>query len=484
MLGLALGACGDGRESVSTFGRITFTNPLKIPPLAESTVQNSVRTFRIAAGVGETYFVSGKSTSTWGYNGSYLGPTLRAARGETVQVIVTNNLTEVTSVHWHGMHLPAVMDGGPHQPIGPGSEWAPTWTIDQRAATLWYHPHPHGKTEAHMFRGLSGLFIVDDDDESALDLPRAYGIDDIPIILQDRTFDDEGEFDGSFRATSGRIGESILINGTVAPFFESGNRRLRLRVLNASTARFYNIGFAADRQFQLIATDGGLLPIPVNLDRVLISPGERVEILLSLEPDERFQLRSFLHDLGMSEDREDAAGANDELDLLEIRAAATLVGDVDSPEDLVSTEQLVPVDSTQTREIKLGNNRINGDQMDLKRIDQIVGADTLELWSVTNDHGQIHNFHVHDVQFQVLKYEGGPSPSHLQGWKDTIHLRPEKTAELAIPFGGYVDPLRPYMYHCHLIWHEDQGMMGQFTVVSPEEVDSAPSEIDDSHMEH
>ncbi|MFO7690819.1 MAG: multicopper oxidase domain-containing protein, partial [Cryobacterium sp.] len=196
-LTLGLSACASDRGGgiISTVGAVAFQTPLGIPPLAESTLDsNGDRVFELTAEEGSSEFTSGVQTATWGYNGSYLGPTLVAERGENVRVNVTNDLDEVTTVHWHGMHLPAVMDGGPHQVIDPGATWQPEWTIDQPAATLWYHPHPHEASEEQVERGLAGMFIVQDDAERALNLPRTYGVDDIPVIVQDRRFDSDGQF--------------------------------------------------------------------------------------------------------------------------------------------------------------------------------------------------------------------------------------------------------------------------------------------------
>ncbi|MFI6796443.1 multicopper oxidase domain-containing protein [Streptosporangium canum] len=146
---------------------------------------------------GTTQFEDGKPTETWGFNGSYLGPTLRAKHGEKVVVNVDNALTQPSTVHWHGMHLPARMDGGPHQMIAPGEQWSPTWTIDQAAASLWYHPHPHGETEEHVQRGLAGMFFIDDDTTQQARLPHDYGRNDIPLIVQDTKFNNDGSFDHS-----------------------------------------------------------------------------------------------------------------------------------------------------------------------------------------------------------------------------------------------------------------------------------------------
>jgi FtsP/CotA-like multicopper oxidase with cupredoxin domain len=172
--------------------------------------------------------------------------------------MVENRLSETTTVHWHGMHLPARNDGGPHQPIGAGEQWQPEWLIDQPAATLWYHPHRHGETEFQVTRGLAGLFYLDDGTNP--DLPHRYGIDDIPIIVQDRSFDSRGQFALRGRAVTGLLGDKILVNGTYNPYLPVSTSRLRLRILNASTARIYHVAFADDREFAIIATDAGFLP--------------------------------------------------------------------------------------------------------------------------------------------------------------------------------------------------------------------------------
>ncbi len=229
-----------------------------------------------------------------GFNGSHLGPTLRAKRGERVAVRVRNALDEASSVHWHGMHLPAAMDGGPHQTVAAGSTWTPRWTVDQPAATLWYHPHPHGATERHVRRGPAGMFLLDDEDSERLKLPKTYGVDDLPVMVQDVTFDG-AEFDHGHRflANSGFLGERTMVNGTLDPYAEVRDERVRLRLLNASTARIYTFGFADDRPFALVGTDGGLLPEPASMDRVQLSPGERAEIVVTVRPGERTVLRSY-----------------------------------------------------------------------------------------------------------------------------------------------------------------------------------------------
>jgi blue copper oxidase len=457
------------RAATSTAGEVAFADPLAIPPLAESRVDaQGRRVFDLTAGEGSHDFGRGRSTPTWGFNGDYLGPTLRAQRGEQVVVNVHNELAENTTVHWHGMHLPAAMDGGPHQPIAPGDTWSPTWRIDQPAATLWYHPHPHGETETHVYRGLAGMFILDDE-AAAGDLPDEYGVDDIPVIVQDKRFTNDGRLNESSPLGSdiGVLGDTIAVNGTVAPYLDVTTEQLRLRLLNASTARTYDLGFADDRQFALVGTDGGLLATPYRTSRVMLSPGERAEIVVTVRPGEEAVLRSTPPPLGLDAINRRMSGGDDTLDILQLRAADQLAPSPEMPDRLVDMPRLDPAEAAQTRTFRLSGRNINGQRMDMERIDATVLTDSLEIWEVTNAQNTTHNFHVHDVQFQVLTVDGGPPPPELAGWKDTIYLPPDVRFELILRFADYADPGAPYMFHCHILYHEDRGMMGQFVVVEP-----------------
>jgi FtsP/CotA-like multicopper oxidase with cupredoxin domain len=348
---------------------------------------------------------------------------------------------------------------------------------------LWYHPHPHGETEAHVYRGLAGMFILDDDIEARLDLPRDYGVDDIPVIVQDKTFNGDGQFTEGHQQNPGMFGDTILVNGTLGPHHEVRHDRLRLRLLNASTARTYAFGFSDDRTFALIGTDGGLLAEPHDTDRVRLSPGERAEIVVSMQPEERAVLRSYPPELGLDGTTNRQAGGEDSFDVLELRAGATLESSPPVPDRLVDIPRLDPADAAETRYFELRSRRINGNEMDMNRIDEVVTVDTTEIWQVENGHGQIHNFHVHDVQFQVLDIDGATPPPELSGWKDTILLPPRTPIRLIMRFTDYADPAAPYMHHCHLLRHEDDGMMGQFVVVEPgqEPASSNLRNHDDDH---
>lgn len=471
-----------GGGIVSTIGKVDFDNPLKIPPLAQSSTDDQGRrVFDLTAKQGESEFVPGSKTTTWGFNGDYLGPTLRVSRGETVLVNVHNQLDAPTAVHWHGMHLPARMDGGPHQMIAAGGEWSPTWTVNQPATTLWYHPHPHGQTEKHVTMGLAGMFIIDDPIEAALPLPRDYGIDDIPAIVQDVRFTVDHQLTTSTRGFVGPIGNQILVNGTLGPFFEVTTDVVRIRLLNASAARVYNFGFSDGKEFALVGTDGGLLDKPFTTDHIQLSPAERAEILVSMVPGETVTLRSTPPYLGIDAAAAGMNAGSDSFDILQLRAANTLVSTGTVPESLAPIDRLRAEDATVHRDFLLDGFEINGNQMDMGRIDEVIRVGTTETWSVTNTQNMPHSFHIHDVQFQILTIGGAPPPPELAGWKDTVYLTPHREFTLIMKFTDYTDPNFPYMYHCHLLWHEDLGMMGQFVVIGPGQQVGSPPLTNEGH---
>ncbi|MGH3056747.1 MAG: multicopper oxidase family protein [Gaiellaceae bacterium] len=452
----------------STVGELEFANELRIPPLLEGQADgDGAKVFDLRLQTGTTELLPGTTTETWGVNGPYLGPTLRVSSGDRVQMNVRNELPEPTTVHWHGMHLPAGADGGPHQPIAPGGSWAPAWTVDQPAATLWYHPHPHPDSDEQIYRGVAGMIVVDDADADRLQIPSTYGVDDVPVILQDKNFHDDGRLDVSKRLISptGILGEDILLNGTYAPYFEVAAELTRLRLLNASTARVYELGLGDGRSFDLIATDGGLLEVPIRLERLPLSPGERAEIVVGLEPGERVVLRSFEPDLGTNVWDGRFAGADDSFDLLELRASASLRPSAPLPAQLGPPRRVGTPVPRADRSFELGGQgSIDDREFDPNRIDVEASAGSTELWEVRNASGTPHNFHVHGVRFQVVDYAGGSPPPRLVGWKDTVYVPPDETVRFLVELGDYADPEVPYMFHCHVLQHQDRGMMGQFVV--------------------
>jgi FtsP/CotA-like multicopper oxidase with cupredoxin domain len=469
LLSWLLAGCSSG-GSPGSIRDVEAFQPLPIPDVAESwTDAEGRRVVDLDVRETTTDFGEGEVAGTWGANGTYLAPTIRASSGETVVVNVANNTTQMTTLHWHGMHLPARMDGGPHSMVQPSTTWSPTWTIDQPAATLWYHPHPHGRTAEQIYRGLAGLFIVDDPAADPSGLPDNYGVDDIPLIVQDKAFTPDGglDFDTGSTTAAGFVGDTIVVNGAIGAYVDVAHTHVRLRLLNASTARIYDFAMADGRPFDVIASDGGLLAEPVRAESVQLSPAERAEVVVSVRPGETTALVSRTPDLGSRVDAARIFGAAT-FDVVEIRAAAELVAAEPLPTRL--SRGLAPADTDgveHTRSFVLGGRIINGRLMDMDRVDEIVPVGRSEVWSVTNQSSQPHNFHIHDGQFRVLSMDAGPPPAPLAGWKDTVYVAPTTTVEILVRFETYTDPAFPYMYHCHLQVHEDQGMMGQFVVVKP-----------------
>ncbi|GAB3120744.1 multicopper oxidase family protein [Glaciibacter psychrotolerans] len=462
---VTLGAGGywitEGRSVEDGF---SFDTPLRIPPELGSELIDGERVFRLSAQSGETELVPAVAFATLGFNGAYLAPTIRAVRGERVRVHVTNELDMPTTAHWHGMILPARQDGTPHQTIRPGNTWTAAWQINQPPATLWYHPHPHGQTELQISRGMAGLFLIDPA-EPTPGLPSNYGVDDIPLIIQDVTIQPGGGKPGTPTGSPiGRIGNTAIVNGTHRPQFHASTNLVRFRILNASAARCYNLTLSTGEPFHLVATDGGLLSAPVTLTNLLLSPAERAEILVEVRQGAEIVVRSVPHELGMSNRDNIVSGAHDTVDLLRITGAAVLGGQRSLPRSLPSDPLPLPDSASVRRNFVLGDVTINGQTMEMNRIDTRVTAQTTERWIVTNASTRAHNFHIHGTQFTVHALTGSASTVTIPGWKDTVFIPPKSTAELVIPFGDHVDPTTPYMYHCHLLWHEDQGMMAQYTL--------------------
>lgn len=488
---------------------LTFENELQIPEQSFGTVVDGRRQFHLTVAEGAREFLPGKQTPTAGVNGPYLGPTLRLRRGEHVDLIVQNDLDEMTTMHWHGMHVPARMDGTPHQRIEPGESWTASFPVHQQAAPLWYHPHPHGTTGRQVYRGVSGLMWIDDAESDALDLPKTYGVDDIPLVIQDRQFDDNGAF--RFALTQGAVyGNTMLVNGTWSPLLRVESRRIRLRLLNGSNARIYYVGFDDGREFHQIATDGGFLEAPLRTDRVRLAPGERAELLVDFSDGAEVVLKSY-PEAGFLETIGSYFGGigTANLQLLKIVPQPASRASHGLPEGLRSIPRINPEQAAKTRPMVLagpaqggraaqgpqggaqgpqggqgGRARrrgppgipINGKTMDMARIDETVRLGDIEIWEVRNRGGQPHPFHVHLVQFQILDRNGRPPPAAELGWKDTVLVHPGELVRIIMPFERYADPQVPYMYHCHIMEHEDNGMMGQFLVVEdPALLSNSPS---------
>ncbi|MGD8330214.1 MAG: multicopper oxidase domain-containing protein, partial [Acidobacteriota bacterium] len=271
---------------------------LPVPPLLEGRRDGDAVLYDLTAQRGRREILPGLSTDTFGFNGDMLGPVLRLTRGETVQLNVTNRLGEPTTCHWHGMHVPAIADGGPHQIIPDDATWRASFTVANEEATYWYHSHLMERTGEQVYKGLAGMIIVDDPELESLELPRRYGIDDFPLVVQDRRFAADGSLlylQAGMDAMMGMLGNSLLVNGALTPTLRAPAQLVRMRLLNGSNARIYDFGFDDYRPFFIIASDGGLLPAPLSRRRLSMATGERYEIVVDLSNDagRTLSLRSY-----------------------------------------------------------------------------------------------------------------------------------------------------------------------------------------------
>ncbi len=478
-----------GASLISPAWSATIPAKLPIPPLADGTNEEPVD-LRIRAG--EHTFLAGVKTPTLGINQDFLGPTIRTRRNTELNLNYLNTLEEGVSIHGHGLHVPGDVDGGPQLEMAPGEGWKPSLSIVQPAATCWYHSHTHGKTGDQVYRGLAGMILIDDDDSDALDLPNRYGVDDLPIIIQDRTFDGEGRFVYSLYDADedGWFGDTVIINGAVAPLLaDVPAGKIRLRLLNGANARFYVIAFSDNRVFHKIATDGGLLPSPVPMTTMEMSPGERCEIIVDLEDANPVELLTFFEDeiddegAGIVGSLSTLVGGSDAAPpraSLTLRPDALLVANnAPLPEKLIAISHPEEHEIKNVREFVLemdhsgdhaghdGHGKmdmtINGVVMDMSVINERVGLGVWERWRIRSDQGA-HPFHIHGCSFLIEQMEGEVVPADQQGWKDTVVLDDDDWSEIVVRFDHVATAQYPYMYHCHILEHEDRGMMGQFTV--------------------
>ncbi|MBO1002927.1 multicopper oxidase family protein [Pseudogracilibacillus auburnensis] len=432
----------------------TGENELRIPPILESDkeIGNEVY-YTIEAQKGQTEIFEGIQTKTLGYNSSFLGPVMKLKKGQNVHIKLKNSLDEETTFHWHGLIIDGEADGGPHDVIQPGEEKEINFKVQQDRATLWFHPHPKGKTAKQVFEGLAGLIYIED----SKDDPFEYGENDFPLILQDRTFNNQKQLDYQFvQHPDGTMGESLLINGTLSPRLTVNNEKVRFRLLNGSNMRNYTIKLSNNQSFQQIASDGGLLNAPVELKELQLTPSERAEIVIDFSKFKKDEDIKLIMDDGTVLLPFQIKDKGKEVKN-EIQEPLTPV--------TISNEEMQKQVSKEIVLFGMGHHvTINGKKFDMNRIDFTQKKGETEVWEIYNKPdmmgGMIHPFHIHGTQFKVISINGEEPPENLQGYKDTIALDPGDRAKIAVKF----EEKGVFMYHCHILEHEDNGMMGQIKV--------------------
>lgn len=479
----------------------------------------------ITAQTGKTVW-RGKSVSTWGYNGNLLGPAVQLERGKAVTINLHNTLPEATTVHWHGLEIPGAVDGGPQAIIAPGASRSVTFTPDQPAATCWFHPHQHGRTGYQVAQGLAGLAIIKDDASEKLLLPKIWGIDDVPVILQDKRLSADGskidyELD-VMSAAVGWFGDTMLTNGAVYPQHPVPRGWLRLRLLNGCNARSLTLSTSDNRPMYVIASDGGLLAEPVKLTTLTMMPGERFEVLLETLDGKEFDLVTLpVRQMGMTLSpfnqplpvlhivplrvmasgslpdtlvempaRPSAEGVNErwlqlsmdpELDrggmlaLMKRYGHAAMAGMSGDAHDNESSSPApgqsasahaghgAPNAAAAEYDFRSGN-KINGMAFDMNTPAFDVPRGVTEKWTISGEGDEmLHPFHIHGTQFRILTENGKPPAAHRSGWKDMVRVEGWRS-EVLVRFNHQATKEQAYMAHCHLLEHEDTGMMLGFTV--------------------
>ncbi|HIF4732901.1 multicopper oxidase CueO [Citrobacter amalonaticus] len=486
---------------------------LPIPELLTADARNHIS---LMAKAGQSAF-GGKTATTWGYNGNLLGPALKLQKGKAVTVDIHNQLQEETTLHWHGLEVPGEVDGGPQGIIPAGGKRTVTFTPEQRAATCWFHPHQHGKTGRQVAMGLAGLVLIEDEEIHKLLLPKQWGIDDVPVIVQDKRFDATGQIDYQLdvmTAAVGWFGDTLLTNGAIYPQHAAPRGWLRLRLLNGCNARSLNFAASDKRPLYVIASDGGLLAEPVSVNELPMLMGERFEVLVDVSDGKPFDLVTLpVSQMGMAIAPFDKPHPVMRIQPVAVNASGTL------PDTLSSMPALPSVDGLTVRNLQLsmdpmldmmgmqmlmkkygdqamsgmahgqmqghgGNmqhgdmshmnhggpfdfhnaNKINGVAFDMNKPMFAASKGKVERWVISGvGDMMLHPFHIHGTQFRILSENGQTPAAHRAGWKDTVRVE-GGISEVLVKFDHAAPKEHAYMAHCHLLEHEDTGMMLGFTV--------------------
>lgn len=501
---------------------------LPIPDLLTPDARGTI-TLRMQTGTSQW---RGNAVPSWGYNGNLLGPALQLERGKRTTITLHNQLPEATTLHWHGLLIPGEVDGGPHALLAPGEQRSVSITPDQPAATCWFHPHTHGRSGYQVAQGLAGLVLVQDIEAEQLLLPKQWGIDDLPLVFQDKQLTADGKrIDYQLdvmRAAVGWFGDMMLTNGVEYPQQAVPRGWLRLRLLNGCNARSLQLTTSDRRPLYVIASDGGLLAEPVRLETLSLLPGERFEVLVDTHDGKSFDLTTLpVKQMGMTLAPFDQPLPLLRIQPLQVQASGTLPDalvalppvpssegitnrwlqlSMDPQLDRLGMQQLMdrygmkamagmdrdqhagmkmPEDAHQKMSGHQGmdhhqhggapqpasaawdfhqGNKINGQPFNMNKPMFDVKRGALEKWTISGEgDAMLHPFHIHGTQFRILSENGKPPAAHRQGWKDTVNVEGWRS-EVLVRFDHLAAADHAYMAHCHLLEHEDTGMMLGFTV--------------------
>jgi spore coat protein A, manganese oxidase len=472
-----------------------FRVPMPMPPVLEPVrTDGGADYYEIVQRATKQEILPGLKTEVWGYEGIFPGPTVEARSGRNVVIRQRNELPVPVATHLHGGKTPPESDGYPtdlilpkghgrdsiahtgHGSMGGHSHFFKDYRYPnaQRSATLWYHDHRMDFTGPQVYKGLAGLYLLRDEVEDSLPLPG--GEKEVPLVIADRTFREDGSFyypsidpslseepgvlaSSTNTVYSGVFGDTILVNGAPWPFMEVSNTKYRFRVLNASNARAYELALdppPEGKPFVQVGSDAGLLEAPISHDTILAAPGERFDVVVDFS---RYQV-------GTKVILRNLRGEGRTSDIMRFVVARREKEESVVPEALAPVEERPnPVEAEVRRRFQFiagvfgGMSTINGQVFDPDRIDARPRLGSTEIWEISGD--PAHPIHLHLVHFRILSRDDGPPGPYDAGWKDTVYLE-GGTVRVVARFDGYRGK---YVFHCHNLEHEDMMMMANLEVV-------------------
>ncbi len=455
----------------------------------------------------ESGLIKGKPSHLKQLEDNYLGPVIKTKVGQKIRIRLENYLSRETIVHWHGLHVPPEMDGHPMYAIKNGESFVYEFEVVDRPGTYWFHPHPDQITGPQVYHGLAGLFIVTDDKEKSLDLPADDY--DMPIIIQDRLFDNENQLvyleDSPMTQMHGFLGDEILVNGKLNNEIKIKNGQYRLRLLNGSNSRIYKIYLDEDVPLKVIGTDGGLLEKPAELPYLMLAPGERYDVFMDFsvyQEGETIQVKSlaFLGGEsiggmgGMMGRRQSPVqgipGNGESFDIFKFKITGKTKKEYKLPGELMVVKKLSPSEAVNVNNPRKFNFHmahmqwmINGKTFEMKEVAPFekVKLGTTEIWEFINGMQRTmmgqrmmqmpHPVHIHGLQFQIIERDMSAMDPDIvetikdgflnEGWQDTFLLMPDMKVKVILRFKDYKGL---YIYHCHNLEHEDMGMMRNYEV--------------------
>jgi spore coat protein A, manganese oxidase len=444
---------------------VSFTLALPIPAvLAPTSTDSTTDYYNLTIKTGSVQMRStGAKTPVVGFNGTFPGPTVVATKGRKVKVTQSNGWNENITIHNHGHKVAASSDGHPVDYVVPGASKTYDYPNDQAAGSFWYHDHTMDLTGDHVYRGIAAFYLIKDPAEDALKLPA--GEFDVPLMIQDKSFNADNTllYRGEQRGT-GALGDIAVINGAETPYLSVKARKYRFRVLNAANARSFKIALSNNASFKIIGSDGGLLSAPVTVTSLVVSPAERYDIVVdfsSYAVGTKLQLKN-------SSVSGRPASVEPVIDqLMEFRVIANPSADTSQvPATLKTITRWTASQAAATVPIGLnidnGDWEISGLTYDPNRIDVTSTLNKVYIWEITNQSGEMHPFHKHLVEFNVLDINGVAPSAEQAGWKDTIGV-PANGGKVRIIFKNETFK-GTYVFHCHILEHEDHRMMAQEAV--------------------